>query len=131
MAYDVFANVEAMFASAGAVQKGYYFGSSLGTSQMTIALTIDEARLTSKLNKVVHLAPCTVLGRSTTADLSQDSMEEIGNFVDLGIYSVPSNNWEADVATICANLDDRTCDKYSNMRADGYNWRPMRQEDHR
>ena len=120
-----------MFASAGGVNKGYYFGSSLGTSQMTIALTLDEARLTSKLNKVVHFAPCTILGRSLEADLSQDSMEEIGNYVDLGIYSVPSNNWEADVAKICANFDDPTCIKYSNMSADGYNWKPMRQEDHR
>ena len=31
-ALDVFANVEAMYASAGGVNKGYYFGSSLGTA---------------------------------------------------------------------------------------------------
>ena len=59
-----------MYESAGGANKGYYFGSSLGTAQMTIALASDEDRLTSKLNKVVHWAPCTILGRGTTPDLS-------------------------------------------------------------
>ena len=62
LALDVFSNVEAMFESAGGQNKGYYFGSSLGTAQMTIALTKDEQRLTSKLNKAILVAPCTILG---------------------------------------------------------------------
>ena len=86
-----------MFASAGGVNKGYYFGSSLGTAQMTIALTIDEARLTSKLNKVIHFAPCTVLGLNETVNLSQWAVNNVGTLVDLGIYSVPTANWEADL----------------------------------
>ena len=101
-----------MYESAGGVNKGYYFGSSLGTAQMTIALTFNEDRLTSKLNKVVHWAPCTILGQKDTTDLSQESVEEIGELPNIGVYSTPSVRWDEDVANICANLDEKTCDKW-------------------
>ena len=119
-----------MYESAGGVNKGYYFGSSLGTAQMTIALTFDEDRLTRKLNKVVHWAPCTILGRGTTPDLSQESMEEIAEIVNLGIYSRPSVRYEEDRAKVCANLDQNTCDKWPELKKDPYNWRPTRQNYH-
>ena len=119
-----------MYESAGGVNKGYYFGSSLGTAQMTIALTFNEDRLTSKLNKVVHWAPCTILGQKDTTDLSQESIEEIGQLPNIGVYSTPSVRWDEDVANICANLDEKTCDKWSNFRTSGYNWKPTRQNYH-
>ena len=42
-------------------RKGYYFGHSLGGTQMTIALINDESRLIDKLERVMLLAPCTIL----------------------------------------------------------------------
>ena len=91
---------------------------------MTIALTIDEARLTSKLNKVIHFAPCTVLGLNETVNLSQWAVNNVGTLVDLGIYSVPTGNWDADLATICDNTNEATCTRYSSTNANAWNRKP-------
>ena len=55
MAYDVYAQVEKMYESAGGVNKGYYFGLSQGTVQMTIALALEggDARLHNTLERVI------------------------------------------------------------------------------
>ena len=57
-AEDARANMKAMYEDAGS-KKGYYFGYSLGTVQMQIALSKFEEELKGYLNKVIFLAPCT------------------------------------------------------------------------
>ena len=57
-------------------------------------------------------------------------MVEIGELVNLGIYSAPSVRWEEDLAKICANLDQKTCDKFTNFPTSPLNWRPTRQNYH-
>ena len=41
-------------------QKGYYFGHSLGATQMTIAMIQNQKRVGDYINKAILLAPCTV-----------------------------------------------------------------------
>ena len=66
MAYDVYANVERMYARTNEItgndKKGVYIGMSQGTIQMTVALAENEDRLLSKLSKVIEMAPCVVPG---------------------------------------------------------------------
>lgn len=57
---DVLANMKMMFDHSGE-KKGYYYGFSLGTVQMLMALPKFEAQLKDYLNKVVLLAPCMFL----------------------------------------------------------------------
>ena len=71
---DVLANVIAMHLSAG-TGKGWYYGWSMGTVQMLVALTKYESELSPYLNKAILLTPCTLLGEETEPDLTQESME--------------------------------------------------------
>ena len=68
---------------------------------MTVALTLDEDRLLEKLNRVVQFAPCTVSGDSSERDLSEESMSQIGMLKELGIYSLPTDDWDNDRQRIC------------------------------
>ena len=45
-------------------------------------------------------------------DLSEVNLYTVGQITDLGIYSTPSDDWETDKDTICANLDSGTCQAY-------------------
>lgn len=56
-AEDVRANMRAMYEVSGN-KKGYYFGVSLGTIQMMVALSQFEEEMKGYLNKVILLAPC-------------------------------------------------------------------------
>ena len=58
---------------------------------MTVALVNDEARLLNSLNRVVQLAPC-VINESAT----EDNIDGIGALTGIGIYSLPTFNWEVD-----------------------------------
>ena len=71
---DVLANVIAMHSSAG-TGKGWYYGWSMGTVQMLVALTKYESELSPLLNKAILLTPCTILGQATEPDLTYQSME--------------------------------------------------------
>ena len=80
MAYDVYANVDKMYARTseftGNNKKGVYIGNSQGTVQMTVALAENENRLLPKLSKVIEMAPCVVSGDGPkgVTDLTQESM---------------------------------------------------------
>lgn len=117
-AYDVFANVEAMYESAGGQNKGYYFGNSQGTVQMTVALVLDEDRLLSKLNRVVQLAPCVIYGEATEPEMTQEAFDVVGQVQSLDIFSIPTADWETDTQIICNNLDALACNKAINTPAD-------------
>lgn len=58
---DVLAYIIAMHSSAES-GKGWYFGYSMGTIQMLVALTKYEQELSPYLNKAILLAPCSILG---------------------------------------------------------------------
>lgn len=115
MAYDVYANVEAMYGNSTGEKKGFYFGNSQGTIQMNVALVLDEPRLTDKLQRVIQLAPCTVSGQLTEPKLTWYTMNQVGNYQDLGIYYYPTaeDTWEADKQAICDNLNTWNCNRVS------------------
>ena len=107
MAYDVFANVEAMYESAGGVNKGFFFGASQGSLQMNVALTLDESRLFSKLERVVELSPCTVPGKNEEPKLRKGDFNKVGKIQKkTGIYGYPTapEDWEADLESACEKL---------------------------
>ena len=56
-AEDALANMRAMYKHSGN-KKGYYFGYSLGTVQMQIALSKFESEIKDFLLKAILLAPC-------------------------------------------------------------------------
>ena len=129
---DVYAQVGAMYTNAGQ-KKGYYFGSSLGGAQMTLALINDESRLVDKLNRAIILAPCTVLGANTEPLLNDYNLEKNGALVDLGVHSLPTADWNASVIAI--QNDDRISDNDANRYAEKWrntdtdtvdNWSPQR-----
>ena len=59
-AEDVRANMRDVFIDSG-FKKGYYYGFSAGTIQMEIALSKYESELKNYLNRVILMAPCTVV----------------------------------------------------------------------
>ena len=57
--------------------------------------SIGVPPFTDILQNIQHailLAPCTILDNGS---------QDVGTLSGLGIVSIPSDNWEADVATIC------------------------------
>ena len=62
-AYDVLANMKMAFEVDG--RSGFYFGYSLGSVQMMIALTKFEEELREYVAKAIFLAPCTTMGNMT------------------------------------------------------------------
>ena len=56
-AEDALANMRAAYTNSGNT-KGHYYGYSLGSMQMMIALTKYEQEMKDYLNKVTLLAPC-------------------------------------------------------------------------
>ena len=109
MANDVRAFVDKMYEHAGNEVKGYYVGYSQGTTQMLIALTQTEEELAQKLERIILLAPCTVAGTETEADLSLYSMTGIDNLRSIGVYSVPTANWAMDRTLICHESTSAMC----------------------
>ena len=97
---------------------------------MTIALTEDENRLTSKLNKAILMAPCTVLGSNETVRLDEASMQKVGRFTDIGIYSFPTSDWENDLVKICNTFDESICTKMTNTNANAWARKSVRNGDH-
>ena len=97
-------------------EKGFYFGWSQGTIQMTVALTKYEDELSNYLEKVVYLTPCTIgLGTSLEPDLSEQSMNLDSKMLreEVGIYAVPSPTWETDKVGMCEEGSAAGCAYYS------------------
>ena len=132
MAFDVQANVEAMYLSAGGVNKGYYFGAQQGALQMNVALVLDQDRLTSKLNRVVELEPCTVKGIDETEKLEKWHFKRIGQYQDLGIYGYPTapEDWADDQERVCDNLNKWNCRLVSELDADYPIKKSSKNDDH-
>ena len=111
------ANLEAMYDNAG-TGKGWYYGFSQGTIQMLVGLTKFEAQYAQYLNRVVLLAPCTVIDNTFEAGLSEESMAEVGWFRSIDVYATLSPTWEWDVNAICENTDSTdVCETYQNYPA--------------
>jgi len=91
---DVLANMKMMFDHSGD-KKGYYYGFSLGTVQMLMALPKFEAQLKDYLNKVVLLAPCMFLSEEGYTMLGA---EEVGYYTNemkkAGVYALKGPNWD-------------------------------------
>ena len=97
-------------------EAGIYIGYSMGTVQMVGALSMASLGVqdyTPVLNNIQHailLAPCKFV----------EDMGPVGSVIGLGIASVPSDDWETDVASICAELgeDSYLCQLLANIPAD-------------
>ena len=104
---DVAAQTTAMMDNFTGAVSGIYIGYSLGSLQMIGALSlasigdIDLAPITDNIQHAIFLAPCQIVEEFTT----------VGTLSGLGINSMPSDNWEADVQSICTALgeDDIYC----------------------
>ena len=114
---DVASQTSAMMSNYQGSAQGIYVGYSLGTLQMLGALSmasLSVAPFTDILQNIQHailLAPCTVLDNGS---------QDVGTLSGLGIASIPSDNWEADVATVCDTLgaDSVYCYFLSSIDAD-------------
>lgn len=58
------------------------------------------ASITDNFQHAILMAPCTLIGTAETSI--------VGLYTSQGIDSIPSNNWEVDVATYCQALGEDT-----------------------
>jgi len=93
---------------------------------MTVALTLDEDRLVQKLNRVVELAPCTIYGQEDQPNLSEPAMSWVGALDELGIYSLPTDDWATDYQRICDTYGLEPCMQLDNIRANNPNRKSVR-----
>lgn len=100
-AEDVLANILAV-STENAGKKGTYFGYSLGTLQMLIALTKYEEELAKHLEKITLLAPCTLLDNPVV--IKPEPLTAPGSLKaelkKAGINAYFGPNWDYDA--ICA-----------------------------
>ena len=69
---------------------------------MLISLTEFEDWLADKIERVLLLAPVSMPGKpGDEPDLSFESMTDYTDLRDLGVYSLPSYNWEMDRTLLC------------------------------
>ena len=87
-AEDVLANMKAAYTSSGNT-KGHYYGYSLGTAQMMIALSKYEQEMKNYLDKVTLMAPCYTFG--PTLAIPPDMMSEMKK---AGVYAFNGPNFD-------------------------------------
>ena len=90
-AEDVLANMRAAYAESGN-KKGHYYGYSLGTTQMMIALSKYESELQTYLQKVIMMAPCMINAVGTPLSLESE-------LAAAGVYEFFGPTWN--VENIC------------------------------
>jgi len=108
LAEDVVANMEAVSADNQG-KKGTYFGYSLGSTQMMIAMSKFEQDLAQYVEKVNFLGPCMTLGPNMlkpTADLLAPGALK-AEFKKAGVSAYFGPNWDFDA--ICENSSQETC----------------------
>lgn len=102
MGNDLLAALGKMHDDTG--KKGWYIGSSQGTSTMQSALSQYDAQLGEYIHRAILLAPCVYVEielESETDDLTEENVNMIGWEEDLGIYVYGGPNWERDLEIIC------------------------------
>ena len=100
---------------------------------MNVALTLDENRLFSKLERVIELSPCTVPGKNEEPKLRKSDFNRVGKIQSkTGIYGYPTapEDWEADLQSACEKLSKSDCKKLSRYDADSPVKHSARNDDH-
>ena len=107
-AEDLLANMNAAYSDSGN-KTGVYYGYSLGTVQMMIALTKYEDQLQTLLDKVVLMAPCTTMGPVSARPFESFSANGVlkTELEKAGVNAIFGPNWDLD--TICANSSVDVC----------------------
>ena len=100
-AEDVLANMKAAYTSSGNT-KGHYYGYSLGTAQMMVALSKYEQDMKDYLEKVILMAPCYTFGEIAAMPLDIDT-----ELKKAGIYAFNGPNFDLD--RLCATLSEEYC----------------------
>ena len=81
-------------------KKGHYYGYSLGSTQMMIALAKYENQLEDYLAKVIMMAPCMINVEGFPAAL-------VAEFDSAGVYDFFGPTW--DVQKVCESASAETC----------------------
>lgn len=107
-AEDVVANLKAV-SEDNEGTKGTYFGFSMGSAQMLVALSKFEAFLAQFIEKITLLAPCmlfdpSILKAFPTLQTPGTTREE---FNKAGVFAYFGPNWDAE--KICAESSAEAC----------------------
>ena len=113
---DVAAQTSAMMDNYTGSALGIYIGFSMGTLQWLGATSMGALgvapynSISGNIQHAILLAPCTLI----------EGQGAFGELTNLGIYSVPSDDWEVDQATICDTLgaESANCGLASYATAD-------------
>ena len=106
--YDVAAQTSAMMDNYPGTELGIYVGFSMGTLQWLGASSMGALgvspynSIAQNIQHAILLAPCTII----------ENQGAVGELTNLGIYSIPSDNWEVDQATICDTLGAESANCY-------------------
>ena len=89
---------------------------------MLVGLIEEKDAMDTFFQRVILLAPCTIGGTPTEADLSEEAMAGVGLSRGLGVQSVPQTDeaeWTATQEQVCADPDSELygwyCEEYSEV----------------
>ena len=114
--YDDTANVQMIKKEAG-VDKIYYIGYSLGTTQMFYGLAHEEATgFADSLHKVIALAPCFATDQAyfPTCDGPECVADLIETDENIGLYHAFGPNFADNVERFCESIDSERCEFFRN-----------------
>ena len=97
---------------------------------MQVALTKYEDELSQYINRVILLAPCQILGYGNEIDLSEDSMNVVGEYTSIGVYAWYGPNWDQDVDTLCEHYGWWQCRQFTKVDTSMEQAIPTKEEDH-